>query len=349
MIDSESAWEQVKDLPNVCGVSEETKKRVKESEDGAETDEDVVRIYVEKKVPTTELASDEIVPETLDDTATDVVEIGRVRREDIRTEATEGKKEKVRPVVSGVSIGNWGITAGTLGWLYKKTGKDQVLFGSNAHVFCEKTVENEQSETRVVQPGKLDGGETGDQVAEYVWHDVIEPGKTGSSCRVASKLVKFFNSVASILGRDTRLEAVKQGGKNRIDFALAEPLNDTDYEATFFDIDSYGGYVAGGHLFAGSDKTTIFCKMSNVVEASDAEPLKLDWRDPETGDEVRKTGRTTCDTSGEIVDGSATVRVHGYGGSYADFKDVAIAGSMSTGGDSGSLLLIKDGGNDEND
>lgn len=57
------------------------------------------------------------------------------------------------------------------------------------------------------------------------------------------------------------------------------------------------------------------------------------------GLQVRKSGRTTGLTSGEITQVDATVQV-GYGsGRVATFADQLMAGPMNSGGDSGSVVL----------
>lgn len=91
----------------------------------------------------------------------------------------------------------------------------------------------------------------------------------------------------------------------------------------------------------------------NVVDAALAKPLT----EPDVSDEVleigtvsgtapaaigmriRKSGRTTGLTEGEVTAVSATVRVS-YGGlRVARFRDQIVAGAMSQGGDSGSLVV----------
>jgi len=57
---------------------------------------------------------------------------------------------------------------------------------------------------------------------------------------------------------------------------------------------------------------------------------------------VKKTGRTTNFTTGRIVAINATVDVGYGGGKVARFKDQFIAGGMSAGGDSGSLVTTLD-------
>jgi hypothetical protein len=91
----------------------------------------------------------------------------------------------------------------------------------------------------------------------------------------------------------------------------------------------------------------------NVVDAAVAKPLngadvsdeileigRVSGTAPATlGMRVRKSGRTTGLTTGEVTALSATVRVS-YGGlRVARFRDQIVAGPMSEGGDSGSLVV----------
>lgn len=94
----------------------------------------------------------------------------------------------------------------------------------------------------------------------------------------------------------------------------------------------------------------------NLVDAAIATPLGEDLvadsileldRSPGiaeagVGDRVRKSGRTTGVTEGKILATDATVEVD-YDRSVATFTDQLVAGPMSQGGDSGSLLLNDQG------
>jgi hypothetical protein len=95
---------------------------------------------------------------------------------------------------------------------------------------------------------------------------------------------------------------------NVVDAALAKPLNDADVSDEILEIGSVSGTA----------------------------PASIGMR-------VRKSGRTTGLTTGEVTALSATVRVS-YGGlRVARFRDQIVAGPMSQGGDSGSLVV--DSGN----
>ena len=57
---------------------------------------------------------------------------------------------------------------------------------------------------------------------------------------------------------------------------------------------------------------------------------------------VRKAGRTTGFTTGEVNVIEATVNVNYGSGRVATFENQIVAGAMSQGGDSGSLVLAAD-------
>ncbi|RLI46873.1 hypothetical protein DRO69_02100, partial [Candidatus Bathyarchaeota archaeon] len=121
---------QVLSLPNVVGYSRSLKKKIVK---GRVTDVDCIRIYVSRKVPEKELKPFHVIPREIEGIPTDVVEIGEVKA------LKADKTGKFRPVIFGISIGNYAITAGTNGWLFKDR-KGRVFFGSNAHVFADSPV-----------------------------------------------------------------------------------------------------------------------------------------------------------------------------------------------------------------
>jgi hypothetical protein len=92
-----------------------------------------------------------------------------------------------------------------------------------------------------------------------------------------------------------------------VDAALARPLDDSMVKDEILDIGVVGGVTA-----------------------------------PRLGMEVRKSGRTSGFTLGEIRVMDASVQV-AYDSRTANFDGQIVCGSMSQPGDSGSLLVLKDG------
>ena len=97
----------------------------------------------------------------------------------------------------------------------------------------------------------------------------------------------------------------------------------------------------------------------NVVDSALAEPHSPDdvtsdvlnigrlkgTREPELGESVRKSGRTTRLTKGVVEDASATLRVGYSGGSFVFTDQVVVRGAgggFSSGGDSGAVIVGED-------
>ena len=90
----------------------------------------------------------DLMPEEIDGVPTDVVEIGEVKALGIHPLA---HVTRVRPLVAEVSIGNWAITAGTLGWFFRD-GRGREMLGSNAHVLAEDPLSQSSGGSVMVTP-----------------------------------------------------------------------------------------------------------------------------------------------------------------------------------------------------
>ncbi|MGD9030922.1 MAG: hypothetical protein PVG25_14040, partial [Anaerolineae bacterium] len=117
-----------------------------------------------------------------------------------------------------------------------------------------------------------------------------------------------LNWLAKLVGSRHRFSVFQEDPTmNLVDAALARPLSDDLVEKRILEIGEPQG-VAEGTL----------------------------------GLAIKKSGRTTGFTTGEIQQVDATVQV-GYGvGNTATFTDQLVAGAMSSGGDSGSAVLDED-------
>jgi hypothetical protein len=315
------------DNTNAIGYSNTLQKKIS---NGKVTEQDSIRIYVPYKIPKNQLPDRLILPECVDGVAVDVVEIGEV------VALNEARRDLVRPLCSGISVGNWAITAGTLGVPSEKDGKLYIM--SNAHVFTDDPSKEVSGEKRIVQPAKYDGGTLDNIVAEYVWHDRIYPnGTEPSTCIVAKGYAEIGNIISSLFNRKSKLRAYVDG-YNYQDCSAAKLVDGINFDCTkTFDFD-ISKYNLIGRLFAGSNLCTIICKMKYQVNVG-FKPV-VPWKDEPTGSIVRKSGRTTFDTEGEISDMSATISVN-YGNFSAKIRDVIITSDMSAGGDSGSDVWEK--------
>ena len=142
--------------------------------DGEKTPQMSIVCSVRKKVPLTKLKKKDLIPQEIENVATDVVETGTIR-------ALLKRTDRHRPAPGGVSIGHEEITAGTLGCLVKRNGQLYIL--SNNHVMANSNMA--EIGDQILQPGKYDGGQlTQDMIArlaDFVPIEFIAPpgGCTG--------------------------------------------------------------------------------------------------------------------------------------------------------------------------
>lgn len=212
--------------------------------------------------------------------------------------------ERWRPAPSGVSIGHTSITAGTLGCLVHRG--DEVFILSNNHVLADCNAATPGD--AILQPGPLDGGTAADRIATLERFTPMVMAGEESTCAFANTVARSLNTLARLFGSTARMQVVSErSATNLIDAAIARPD-----EASLVSAE-----VLGIGAIAGSARAELGCA-------------------------VRKSGRTTGLTTGEIEQVDVTVDV-GYGaGRVARFADQLMAGRMSQGGDSGSAVLDLD-------
>ena len=180
----------------------------------------------------------------------------------------------------------------------------QVFVLSNNHVLANSN--DAQRGDAILQPGPHDGGKfPDDQIANLEDFVPVSFLEQPSECRLASGVVAVLNAVCWSIGSKTRYRSVNlQAIGNRVDAAIARPLQPAQVKSEILEIGSIAGLGSGSLGLA-----------------------------------IKKSGRTTGLTTGEItqVDVSANVQ---YGpGRLARFTDQLMAGPMSQGGDSGSAVL----------
>jgi hypothetical protein len=265
---------------------------------GRPTGELSIVCSVTRKRPLAELAERDRVPASLDGIATDVVETGVLR-------SLQSRTARHRPAPGGVSIGHRDITAGTLGCLVRRNGETVIL--SNNHVLA-----NSNAATRgdpILQPGAHDGGTlANDRIADLLDFVVIDFVDSPSDCAIGNAAAGLLNAVAGLIGSTTRLRAVRpRAGENRVDAAIARPLNPVDVSPEILEVGRIQGMTSGA-----------------------------------LGMAVKKSGRTTGFTRGTIDQIDVTANVQYGPGQIARFTDQLLAGPMSQGGDSGSAVLDND-------
>lgn len=220
--------------------------------------------------------------------------------------ALQTPMDRWRPAPGGVSIGHPDVTAGTLGCLVLKGGEPFIL--SNNHVLANSNLG--QIGDAILQPGIYDGGTMDDQIAtleEFVKVLFLFDGLP--DCGVAVGVTSMANWLARGLGSRHRLRAYQDLPleMNLVDAALARPITP---DLVIPEILGFGPAPVG-----------------QVIGTM--------------GLLIKKSGRTTGITHGEILYVDVTAQVM-YGNDIALFTDQLQAGSMCSGGDSGSAVLTED-------
>lgn len=179
---------------------------------GKVTNQEAVVIFVKSKKKPEQLAKRDLIPATISNVTTDVVELGEVK-------ALQDPKGKFRPAPGGVSVGHKNITAGTLGLWVQKNDTWYIL--SNNHVLANS---NEAlMKDSIYQPGPFDDGKETDTIAKLTDYIVIDfnggdnlvdaalakvISDFPSTCFLGNIFVKSANAISSIFRRNTRLQAI---------------------------------------------------------------------------------------------------------------------------------------------
>lgn len=222
--------------------------------------------------------------------------------------ALQTRTSRWRPAPGGVSIGHYKITAGTFGAVVRDRNSGDHLILSNNHVIANSN--DAEAGDLILQPGPIDGGSAEqDAIASLERFCPIDFGTEPGSCDTADRYARIGNTIAGWLGSKHRLNSMKSDPQavNLVDAALARPIDDNDILEEIIDIGTVQG-TESGYL----------------------------------GMSVRKSGRTTSFTTGQVSLINATVEIN-YGGSRkARFENQLVTGPMSQGGDSGSLVVAGD-------
>lgn len=339
---------------NVVGVG----VGYKES-NGVLTDDVAVIVLVDQKKPLAALHTDDLIPRDLNGMKTDVIEVGYLQ-------AQQAARGRFRPVIpSGVSMGHYKVTAGTLGTLVKDRATGELLLLSNNHVFANSN--DALIGDAILQPSAMDGGQAAaDTVArlerylKLVYTDdpasppilvtpppvagqpkpptdptpIVPPRPApgaGPGCDVVTVVGGVANALAALLGSQQRL----------IPAHMAQLAAQTVAPAMM----SFQQRLAAQSAIP---ENRADCALARPVDASAfsddirqigivnaAKPVQLGMR-------VRKYGRTTEYTEGTVNLLNATVNIAyntSRGQRTARFVDQVICTGMSAGGDSGSLVV----------
>jgi hypothetical protein len=272
---------------------------------GRRTDELAIMVFVSRKVAPESLAPEELIPAQIEGVATDVVESGTLY-------AHQGRTDRFRPAPGGVSIGHYQVTAGTFGVVVRDRNSGERLILSNNHVLANSN--SASPGDAILQPGSADGGTvTSDVIGTLLRFEQIRFESSPippPTCSTAVTYAAVGNLVARVLGSDHRVVAyraearIEQEGANLVDAAVARPQNS---QVVLDDI----------------------LEIGTVSGTAEAVP----------GLAVRKSGRTTGLTTGQIMAIEATATINYGAGRTAVFEEQIISGAMSQPGDSGSLLV----------
>ncbi|MGI6425720.1 MAG: hypothetical protein ACOX2A_11120 [Tepidanaerobacteraceae bacterium] len=268
---------------------------------GRTTNKPAVIVLVKEKLPEEKILSRELVPKTLSDIPTDVIEVGEVRLLAART-------ERARPAKPGMSIGHHKVTAGTFGALVKDERTGEPLILSNNHVLANATDGTDgksQLGDPILQPGVHDGGTSQDVIAHLERFIPISKNVVSSNCTIANKLERGINKILDIIKPNYQVSFVKRtNAKNMIDAAVAKPVK--------------AEYVASDIVGLG--------------EITGIDEPKIDMT-------LQKSGRTTGITSSRINALDVTIKVMLGPDEEATFYDQILTAPMAQPGDSGSIVV----------
>jgi len=250
------------------------------------------------------------------------------------------RTRKYRPLVSGISVGNALITAGTLGW-FATVGGD-ILGLTNAHVVHDDPRSpNPPKSLAILQPGAYDGGTIADSLAGYYYAHTPIATINESNCPVANGVAGMLNIISRVLGRKSRF-ATYVDTVNDADVGLFR-LNDKAVYQVLADngllINPPGKFA--GLLFGGGNGVYVATKASVIQQHFPNIKIVGEVKDVSLGSKVVKFGRTTGMSEGQVISTNATIRVVGYGGTgVAIFTNVFVVQANSAGGDSGSAVWL---------
>jgi hypothetical protein len=267
-----------------------------------------VVVSVTRKLPSDQIHPDDLIPPTIDNVPTDVVETGEI------VAFAFDRTVAVRPVRPGVSVGKIDGPTGTIACIVRRGSQRFIL--SNNHVLAN--LNDGKPGDAVVQPGPADGGTLADQVGALVQFVPLIftpaaslPQSTAASAQsaqpmgCAALLAQILQSLTSLRSRTTALPpppAVFPA--NLVDAAIAAPTSSSLLDPNIVDIGAPPHALAEAKL----------------------------------GMQVFKSGRTSGITEGIITQVDVEVNVK-YDTRVARFTNQMMITPCSQPGDSGSLIL----------
>lgn len=209
-----------------------------------------------------------------------------------------------RSMPGGVSVGHPNVSAGT-GTPILFPDHTELLILSNNHVLAHSNDAKLGDQTW--QPGKADGGGPADTIGHLSGFVPIRfTGDDDNGCLIPGAIGKALVFFARLLERAIGIRILADP-INKVDCAISRPLDDEDVSDEILEIGKPTGY-----------------------------------REAKVGDTVKKSGRTTGLTQGNVIATDGVSNVNYGSGKVAIFVDQIIATAMSAGGDSGSVVLKGD-------
>ncbi|MBK8029399.1 MAG: hypothetical protein IPK17_07755 [Chloroflexi bacterium] len=327
------------DKQNVVGVAVGYKNAT-----GENTGDVAVVVLVEQKKPLAALTAQDVIPKELEGMKTDVVEVGYLR-------AQQTARDRYRPVIpAGVTIGHYKVTAGTLGAVVKDRTTGATLLLSNNHVLANSN--DALIGDDILQPAAMDGGHLPADVVAKLERFVklrytdetttpppvvtppptpppTNPPTTNTGCDIVSLVVTVANALAALLGSSQRVTTttLSAGSQTAGGIAVPAPVTGTALAVPENRLDAALARPLDASMFSSNIQTI------GVVSGT---------KEPVLGMRVRKFGRTTEYTEGNITLINATVNIAyntAAGAKTARFVGQTITEAMSQGGDSGSLIV----------
>lgn len=270
---------------------------------GKRTKEIVVVVYVSKKLPESELFSEHVIPKTISILEPDHYEDTYY---EVKTDVVQSRFSALALIdKEGPVKPGYSISHPdvTAGTLgFFAERLSQICLVSNAHVISNTN--KGKIGDPIYYPGTADGGTEENTVAHLAATIPIE--MIESECPIANFCVNGLNFLARIFWSKSRIPAPIREVYNRVDCACARM----------------------------ADRIEINRNIYKIGEPVGIEQATL-------GMEVRKSGRTSEYTEGEIIAIEASIRVT-YSQGTALFDGQIVSNIPSAGGDSGSAVLTPD-------
>ncbi|WP_027339759.1 hypothetical protein [Halonatronum saccharophilum] len=269
---------------------------------GRKTAEECVVVLVEKKLGEEQLDESHIIPQSIEERKTDVIEVGKLEL------LSRNRLKRSRPAQPGMSIGHYKITAGTFGAVVKDKRSGKPLILSNNHVLANISNGSDGKAKKgdvILQPGSYDGGKEDNDVIGYLERFVPIYNDEQPFCPIMVGVNRVLKGFGKLVGASYRTNPMVM--ENKVDCAVA----------TIESPDMVDEEILG------------IGKVEGIV-------------DPKIGMRIQKSGRTTGLTSSRIKAIGATVTVQISASESAIFSDQIIADPFSQPGDSGSLVLTED-------